>query len=480
MNKFAIGCGVVVVILLFIAVVVALALGGTYNRLVRLQQSVDQSWAQVQNVYQRRADLIPKLVNTVSGAANFEKSTLVEVRNARASVGQVKLDPNKAPTDPAELAQFQAAQGQLSNALSRLLVVVERYPELKANQNFVGLQAQLEGTENRISVERGTCSVLRSAHFSPRNRAQKDRRLCLSILGLRHLHPQQHRNSLHAWIEKVDRAVHCSMLKYGGEAALISIARRSGRSTRLLAVALLALLVQSVRAAEIIPPKPTGYFNDYANVVSKEAAHRFNEQLAQFERETSDQVVVAVFPKMQSDSSIEDYTQRVAQAWGVGQKDRRNGVALFVFVADRKMFIQVGYGLEGALPDIMAFDITEYRIKPHFRNGDYEGGLATGIDLICKAVRGEYKGSGKTVAEQRRNTGAPGLLFFIIFVIVLIVISRVVRRLAGYGYSSGRGGPIFLPVGGGGGGWSSGGGGGFSGFSGGGGSFGGGGAGSSW
>src|SRR5437899_1055941 len=155
MNKFAIGCGVVLVILLFIAVVAALALGGSYNRLVRLQQSVDQSWAQVQNVYQRRADLIPNLVNTVSGAANFEKSTLVEVTNARASVGRVQLDPNRAPTDAAQLEQFQAAQGQLSNALSRLLVVVERYPELKANQNFVGLQAQLEGTENRISVERG-------------------------------------------------------------------------------------------------------------------------------------------------------------------------------------------------------------------------------------------------------------------------------------------------------------------------------------
>jgi len=98
--------------------------------------------------------LIPNLVNTVSGAANFEKSTLTEVTNARASVGRVQLDPNKAPTDAAQLEQFQAAQGQLSNALSRLLVVVERYPELKANQNFLGLQAQLEGTENRISVER--------------------------------------------------------------------------------------------------------------------------------------------------------------------------------------------------------------------------------------------------------------------------------------------------------------------------------------
>jgi LemA protein len=155
MNKFAIGCGGLVVILLFIIVIGALALGGIYNRLVRLQQGVDQSWAQVQNVYQRRADLIPNLVNTVQGAANFEKSTLTEVTNARASVGRVQIDPNKAPADAAKLEEFQQAQGQLSNALSRLLVVVERYPELKANQNFLTLQAQLEGTENRISVERG-------------------------------------------------------------------------------------------------------------------------------------------------------------------------------------------------------------------------------------------------------------------------------------------------------------------------------------
>src|SRR5207249_6087345 len=95
MNKFAFGCVVVLVVVLFIAVIAALGLAGSYNRLVRLQQAVDQSWAQVQNVYQRRADLIPNLVNTVSGAANFEKSTLVEVTNARASVGRVRLDSNK-------------------------------------------------------------------------------------------------------------------------------------------------------------------------------------------------------------------------------------------------------------------------------------------------------------------------------------------------------------------------------------------------
>jgi uncharacterized protein len=244
-----------------------------------------------------------------------------------------------------------------------------------------------------------------------------------------------------------------------------------------IALALAALFAISASAAEVIPPKPDRYFNDYAGVVSKSAADRFNEQLAQFERETSNQVVVAVFPKMQSDSDVADYTQRVAQAWGVGQKDRRNGVVLFVFTADRQMFIQVGYGLEGALPDITAFDITEYHIKPYFRVGDYESGLATGIDLICKAIRGEYKGSGKTAAEQGGKVRASSLLFFVIFVIVLIIISRVMRRLGGYGYSSGRGGPVYFPMGGGGG---SSGGGGFSGFGGGGGSFGGGGAGSRW
>src|SRR5687767_6626908 len=127
----------------------------SYNRLVTLEQAVNKKWADVQNVYQRRADLIPNLVATVSGAANFEKSTLTEVTAARASVGQVKINPNEAPTDPAKLQEFERAQGQLSSALSRLLVVVERYPELKATGNFGALQAQLEGTENRISVERG-------------------------------------------------------------------------------------------------------------------------------------------------------------------------------------------------------------------------------------------------------------------------------------------------------------------------------------
>src|ERR1043165_1196488 len=163
-----------------------------------------------------------------------------------------------------------------------------------------------------------------------------------------------------------------------------------------LAVALAFIVATCAHAAEVIPPKPDRYFNDYANVVSSDAAHRFHEQLAQFERETSDQVVVAVFPKMQSDSDIADYTQRLAQAWGVGQKQRRNGVVLFVFVQDRKMYIQVGYGLEGALPDARCKRIIEDDIKPYFKAGDYNGGLAAGVGAILASVKGEYKGTGRT------------------------------------------------------------------------------------
>src|SRR5438309_5010098 len=154
MNKALIGCLGIGAIILFVVLVGGCAVARNYNRLVGLRQKVDQSWAQVQNVYQRRADLIPNLVNTVQGAANFEKSTLTEVTITRASVGRVQIDPNHAPEDAAKLQEFQQAQGQLSNALSRLLVVSERYPELRATQNFQNLQAQLEGTENRISVER--------------------------------------------------------------------------------------------------------------------------------------------------------------------------------------------------------------------------------------------------------------------------------------------------------------------------------------
>jgi len=127
--------------------------GCGYNKLVTLEEGVNSAWSQVENQYQRRADLIPNLVSTVQGSADFEKSTLTEVTDARSRVGQIKLSADDL-SDPEKFQAFQKAQDQLSSALSRLLVVSENYPQLRSNENFLQLQSQLEGTENRISVER--------------------------------------------------------------------------------------------------------------------------------------------------------------------------------------------------------------------------------------------------------------------------------------------------------------------------------------
>jgi uncharacterized protein len=250
---------------------------------------------------------------------------------------------------------------------------------------------------------------------------------------------------------------------------------------------LLAVWCCAAHAAEVIPPRPAQWFNDYAGVVSPATAARLNQTLQAFERETSSQVIVAVFPRMESASSIEDYTIRVAQAWQVGQKDNKNGVVLFVFVQDRKMFIQVGYGLEGALPDATCKRIIEDEIKPHFRNNDYDGGLSAGVAAILAATRGEYKGSGRTAGESSGGQEIGpfivlgGLVLFFALILFLFVKGRRSGgawqglALGSSGWSSG--GVGWGGSGGsGGGGWSSGGGG----FSSGGGSFGGGGAGGSW
>ena len=245
------------------------------------------------------------------------------------------------------------------------------------------------------------------------------------------------------------------------------------------------LCAASAWSAEIIPPAPKDHFNDYANVVPAATAADLNRTLEDFEKQTSSQIVVAVLPRMQSGSSLEDYTHRVAETWRVGQQRTNNGAVLFVFVQDRRVRIEVGYGLEGALPDATAKRIIEDEIVPRFRRGDYEGGLRAGITAMLQAARGEYQGTGRTA---RRQTASGATLLFRVFwgiVILSFILSflfRFVRSQSGTVYRrSGRGGYwIGWPGGGGSGGGS--GGGGFSGgsFSGGGGSFGGGGASGSW
>jgi LemA protein len=147
------GCIVAIGVVVLVILIIGGTAVGRYNQLVTYQEKIGAAWSEIDNQYKRRYDLIPQLVNTVKGAADFEKSTLEAVTEARASVGRAQL-PAGLPTDPAKIQAYAQAQQQLGAALSRLMVVVERYPDIKANQNFLTLQDQLEGTENRIAVAR--------------------------------------------------------------------------------------------------------------------------------------------------------------------------------------------------------------------------------------------------------------------------------------------------------------------------------------
>ena len=160
-----------------------------------------------------------------------------------------------------------------------------------------------------------------------------------------------------------------------------------------------------VGAAEVMPPPPPAYFNDFAGIVPQNVASALNSQLANFERLTSDQILVVIYPSMQSDSSVEDYTLRVARSWKAGQKARDNGAVLFVFVQNHKMFIEVGYGLEGVLPDALCKRIIDLDIVPQFKRGDFSSGLTSGVNAILAAIQGEYKGTGQTVTESRHEFG---------------------------------------------------------------------------
>lgn len=153
-KNFAIGCGVVIGIVVLIAIILGFYLKGAYNGMVRMDEDVKEKWSQVENVYQRRLDLIPNLVETVKGYAAHERETFQAVTEARSKVGGVMNVPGEILNNPEMFQKFQQAQGALTSALQRLMVVVERYPDLKANENFLSLQSQLEGTENRIAVER--------------------------------------------------------------------------------------------------------------------------------------------------------------------------------------------------------------------------------------------------------------------------------------------------------------------------------------
>jgi uncharacterized protein len=251
--------------------------------------------------------------------------------------------------------------------------------------------------------------------------------------------------------------------------------------TRVLAALPLGLLLASAAAAQSPPPVPRDFVTDEAGILPPEAEARLNARLKQFDDATSSQVLVAVFRALPPRAALEDFTVRTAQSWRAGRGKLDNGVILFVFVQDRKVRLEVGYGLEGALPDITANRIIEEQIAPRFGAGDYAGGLEAGVNAIIAATKGEY------TAEPRPAAGRGGGNGWMIFLIIIVLIIMFRGGGGGGGRTYGRrgyrgGGFIPIPMGWGGGGFGGGGGGGFGGggFSGGGGSFGGGGASGSW
>jgi uncharacterized protein len=255
-----------------------------------------------------------------------------------------------------------------------------------------------------------------------------------------------------------------------------------------VALALLAAVLRADRYDDQIPAKPQRPVTDRAGVLSAGQPEALSEKIDQFERETSNQVLVWIDRKLPEGFTLEDFTVRAGQKWGAGQKQDDNGAILFVFVDDRKVRMEVGYGLEGALPDITAKRIIEEQILPRFRAGDYPGGVEDGVNSMIAAIKGEYRGTGKTVDERRRGGGSAqtsscllAALFFGVFILLPILMRkrRAFRTHGGRGWwtGGGWGGGGWSGGGwGGGGGWSGGGGG----WSGGGGSFGGGGASGSW
>jgi uncharacterized protein len=253
----------------------------------------------------------------------------------------------------------------------------------------------------------------------------------------------------------------------------------------LLLVGFGLLVVQAV--AVDVPAKPAHYFNDYASLVDSQTAQLLDQKLQDFERQTSNQILVVIYPSLPEDTSIEDFTQDAFRAWKPGQTGRNNGAVLFVFVKDRKMRIQTGYGLEGALPDAICKRIISEQMVPRFQAGDFSGGVTAAVDAMIAATRGEYKGTGRTVAQTRAESrrGQESMMDVIILLVVFgfigLSLFRAARRgtvLTGSG-SRGSGG-VWWIGGGGGGSGGGGGGGGDSGFSGGGGDSGGGGASGGW
>ncbi len=290
---------------------------GINNQLVRLEQDVNETWAQVQNVYQRRADLIPNLVETVRGFAAQERTVLEEVTKARASASSIQLTP-EALNDPKALERFQAAQRELGGALSRLLVTVGALSRAQVEPELPGPAVPAGG--HREPHRGGAAAVQRSRAGLQHPAAPVSRQHDRQPDGL----PAQ---------GVLRSGPRCSNTPEGE--------------------VLVCFRLFCSPSPSLIPPAPTARVNDYAGLLAAADRARLEALLTERERATGAQMVIAIFRSLEGES-LEDFSIRLAERWRVGQRGLDNGVILLVFLDDRRVRLEVGYGLEPVLPDAVA------------------------------------------------------------------------------------------------------------------------------
>ncbi|MEJ0041929.1 MAG: TPM domain-containing protein [Rhizomicrobium sp.] len=424
-------------------------------------EQVKAAWSEVQNQYQRRADLIPNLVATVKGYAKQEETVLREVTEARAHATQMTI-PSDILTNPQKFHEFEQNQAAISGALGRLLAVSENLsrPEIEPELPGAAGAARGDGEPHH----RGAQGLYRRRAALQHDAAHR----ALALGGRDLLSRRQAARGVH----------HLGQEPVHAHRAVLIM--RLGSAVRVFAVALaaLAFLGVAARAALDFPPL-TGRVVDEAGVLSAGTKEKLTALLAEHERQTGNQVVVATLKSLRG-TSIEDYGYQLGRAWGIGQKGRNNGALILVSPSTHDVRIEVGYGLEGTLTDAQSVLIIHNVMMPAFRKGDYDAGVLNGTLVTLQALGGKPSTSPpedfQSLQRDASDGGNSG--FHIPIIVIIIVLWLVFGRffwplffLGGLG-GGGRGGGW-----GGGGGWSGGSGGGFSG---GGGSFGGGGASGHW
>ena len=405
----------------------------------RQEEHAKAAWSEVLNQYQRRADLIPNLVETVKGYAAHEKDTLEGVVEARAKATQVTVTPETL-TDPNAFKAFQDNQAGLTSALSRLLAVVENYPDLKANQNFLALQAQLEGTENRIAVaRRDYIEAVRTTTYA--------QDLPVDAVGVA-LVPQPAVPELHRRRRQARSAegrfrhqagrVSSAAPDLTGEVAEMTLsasvcARPAGgsfkhwpRHRQRYAFCFCCLpLPRRLRRRASRPHRPRRRQRRHHRC--RRPRRRSSQKLADFEKKSSDQIVVATVPSLDGEE-IEPYANRLFRAWKLGQAGENNGVLLLVAPNDRKMRIEVGYGLEGTLTDLhtkLIIENTWCRPSVPAIFPAASPRPSTTSSWCWKAIRRNWRRAAG--ATSRRRSNSDDEIIFVIFIAIWATL--VLRRL---------------------------------------------------